>query len=344
MTELLANPWMGGLLYGLPLIGVLMGIGAMATWFERRFSGRMQNRIGPRWVGPVGLFQVIADGVKMMQKEDIVPREADKALFNLAPVLPVFLVLASSAVIPFTGYWDDDGHWQSWLVVADLDIGILWVLALAGLMVFPTWMAGWSSNNKYTLLAAMRAVAQGVSYEIPLVMVALVPVVATGEMSLSGIVAWQAEHGWLIVRLPVIGVLAFALFFLASLAEANRIPFDIPEAESELIGGVIVEYTGLKGGLFLLAEYVHTAIAAALATTLFLGGAHMPFLPFPLILGPVWFTLKAGSLFVFIYWIRWSWFRFRADQLMELCWVLFVPTSLVLVMLTALQVWAEGLS
>lgn len=343
MIEQLSNPWIWGVAYGLPLITVLMTIGAFATWWERRFSARMQNRHGPRWVGPQGLFQVIADGLKMMQKEDIVPREADRPLYRLAPVLPVFLVLATAAVIPFSGYWDEAGRWQAALVVADLDIGVLWVLALAGLMVFPIWMAGWASNNKYTLLAGMRAVAQGVSYEIPLVMVALVPVVATGTMSLSGIIAWQAENGWLVYRLPFIGALSFALFFLASLAEANRIPFDIPEAESELVGGVIVEYIGLQGGMFLMAEYLHTAVAAALATALFLGGSHFWMLPLPLYLGPVVFAIKAGSLFVLIYWIRWSWYRFRADQLMELCWVVFVPASLVLVMLTALQVWYEGL-
>ena len=343
MSELLVNPWFLGFAYGFPLITVLMTVGGLATWFERRFAGRMQNRVGPSFVGPFGILQVLADGIKMMQKEDIVPRDADKFLFNLAPILPVFLVLASAATIPFTGYWDDTGQWQSWLMVADLDIGILWVLALAGLMVFPIWMAGWASNNKYTLLAGMRGVAQGVSYEIPLVMAALVPVVATGTLSLSGIVAWQAENGWLVWRFPIVGALAFILFFLSSLAEANRIPFDIPEAESELIGGVIVEYTGLKGGMFLMAEYMHTAVAAALAVTLFLGGSHMPGLSFHWALGPVWFALKSGALFVLIYWIRWSWFRFRADQLMELCWVLFVPGSLILVMLTAVQVWVETL-
>jgi len=343
MIDLLTGPWLWALVYGVPLVSVLTGVGAFATYFERRFAGRMQNRVGPAWVGPAGLFQVIADGLKMMQKEDIVPRSADKFLFNLAPLLPVFLVLATAAVIPVAGWWNADGTWHNALYIADLDVGILWVLGLAGLMVFPLWMAGWSSNNKYTLLAGMRSVAQGVSYEIPLVMAALVPVVATGSMSLSDMVTWQAEHGWLVWRLPGVGLLAFLLFFLSSLAEANRIPFDVPEAESELLAGVIVEYTGLKNGIFLLSEYIHTFLAATLASVLFLGGAHMPFISYVWWLGPVWLIGKACLIFVLIYWIRWSWFRFRADQLMHLCWSVLVPVSLGLVVLTALQVWVEGL-
>ncbi|MFT7521573.1 MAG: NADH-quinone oxidoreductase subunit H [Kiritimatiellia bacterium] len=343
MIELISSPWLWPLVYGIPLVTSLLGVGAFATYFERRFAGRMQNRLGPAWVGPAGAFQVIADGLKMMQKEDIVPRNADKFLFNLAPLLPVFLVISTAAVIPFAGWWNEDGTWHNALLVADLEIGILWVLGLAGLMLFPIWMAGWSSNNKYTLLGGMRAVAQGISYEIPLIMAAIVPVVATGSLSLSDMVTWQAEHGWLIWRLPGVGFLAFCMFFVASLAEANRIPFDVPEAESELLAGVIVEYTGLKNGIFLLSEYIHTFLASVLASVLFLGGAHMPFVSHIWWLGPIWLLAKALTLFVLIYWIRWSLFRFRADQLMTLCWTILVPVSLALVMLTALQIWAEGL-
>jgi NADH-quinone oxidoreductase subunit H len=332
---LLDNPWLHGLLMGAPVVGALMAMGALATWFERKLAARMQTRLGPNIVGPFGLFQPIADALKMLQKEDIVPRSADKALFNLAPALPMFLVLATAAVIPFGGGFGEDGRWYSTWLVADLDIGILWVLALAGLMVFPVWMAGWASANKYALLSGMRAVAQGVSYEIPLVLAALVPVIATGSLSLSGIVAWQAENGWVIFWPPGPGFFAFLIFFLSSLAEANRIPFDIPEAESELIAGVMIEYTGIKFGLFMLAEYVHTIVGSYLAAVLFLGGAHGPWAEW---LGPVWLTLKAGTLFLLIYWIRWSWYRFRSDQLMELAWRYLVPISLALVMITAIMV------
>jgi len=320
------------------LVAGLMTVGALASWWERKFSARMQNRLGPNVVGPMGILQPFADALKMMQKEDIVPRDADRVLFNLAPVFPVTLVLATAAVIPFGGYYDgQSGAWVSTLIVADLDIGILWVLALAGLMVFPTWMAGWASANKYTLLSGMRSVAQGVSYEIPLVMSALVPVVIAGDLSLSGIVGWQADNAWIVFWPIGPGAVAFVIFFLSALAESNRIPFDIPEAESELVAGVLVEYTGIKMGVFLLAEYLHTFIAAALAAALFLGGAHGPYAEH---VGPLWMLLKTAALFVFIYWIRWSWYRYRSDQLMSLCWRWFVPITLLCVMVAALQVWA----
>jgi NADH-quinone oxidoreductase subunit H len=329
------NPWLHGAVYGGGVATVLMALGALATWWERKFSGRMQSRVGPVAVGPFGILQPVADALKMLQKENIVPRDADPVLYVVAPLLPLVLVLGTAAVIPFAGMWDGE-EWQSFLLIADLDIGILWVLALAGLMVFPVWMAGWSSNNKYTLLAGMRGVAQGISYEIPLIMAALVPVIAADSLSIVEIVGWQASSGWVaFTGVPFVGFFAFVIFFVASLAEANRIPFDIPEAESELVGGVLVEYTGIKFGIFMLAEYLHTIVACMVATALFLGGAHGPLSPW---LSPVWFAVKSGALFLLIYWIRWSWYRFRSDQLMELCWHYLVPMSLVLVMLTALMV------
>lgn len=323
------------LVLGLPVVVMLAGIAAYASWWERKFSARMQNRLGPTVVGPMGILQPIADGLKVMQKESIIPRDADRPLFLLAPLFPMFLVIATAAVVPMGGGFDSTGAWSSWWVIADLDVGILWVLALAGLMIFPSWMAGWASNNKYTLLSAMRTVAQGVSYEIPMVFAALVPVIATGELSLSGIVAWQAEHGWLIWRAPVVGLVAFGIFFLSTLAEANRIPFDVPEAESELIAGVLVEYTGVRMAVFMLAEYIHTFLAGVLAAVLFLGGAHGPG---PAWMSPMWLALKTLALFTLIYWIRWSWYRFRADQLMNLCWRWFVPICLLLVLGTGSMV------
>ncbi|MCO4748373.1 MAG: NADH-quinone oxidoreductase subunit H [Proteobacteria bacterium] len=332
------NPIVHALVIGVPLLTFLMGGAALATWFERRFSGKMQTRWGPTVVGPAGLLQPVADALKMMQKEDIVPRAADRTLFNLAPLFPPFLVIASAAVIPFAATIDADGAVKATGVVADLDIGILWVMALAGLMVFPIWVAGWAANNKYTMLSGMRMVAQGISYEIPMVLCALVPVIFAGSLSLSDIVAYQAVHGWNALSLSpsaIVGAVAALLFFLASLAEANRIPFDIPEAESELIGGVMVEYTGIKFGIFMLAEYLHTIVASALTAVLFFGG---PLGPGPAVLGLGWMLGKTLVLFVLIYWIRWSLYRFRSDQLMDLCWRILVPLSLVLVMLSALLV------
>jgi NADH-quinone oxidoreductase subunit H len=335
MNVLLEDPVLWAFAMGTPVIVGFMVAGGLATWWERRFAGKMQTRIGPNRVGPAGLLQPLADALKMMQKEDIVPRDADEALFNLAPVFPPFLVLASAAVIPFAATTGGDGGFDATGAVAELDIGILWVLSLAGLMVFPVWVAGWAANNKYTLLSGMRMVAQGVSYEIPMVLCALVPVIYAGSLSLSDIVAYQHSHGWVALSPSpsmVIGFVAMVLFFLTSLAEANRIPFDIPEAESELIAGVMVEYTGIKFGIFMLAEYLHTLVAAALTSALFLGGPSPLFGPVGLVSGFVWMMGKSLVLFVLIYWIRWSLYRFRSDQLMALCWKVLVPLSLFLVM------------
>jgi NADH-quinone oxidoreductase subunit H len=321
--DLLANPFVHGALYGLVIVTVLMTITAYSIWFERKFAGRMQSRVGPTLVGPFGLLQPIADAVKLLQKEDIVPEKADRPLFNLAPPLTVLFALGTAAVIPF----GPD------VIAADLDVGVLWVLALGGLTVFPVWIAGWASNNKYALLGGMRAVAQGISYEIPLVLAALVPVTLSGSMSISQIVRFQAQHGWFVAIPPGPGLIAFVMYLMASLAEANRIPFDIPEAESELIAGVTTEYTGMKFGLFYLAEYLHTLIVSAVAAALFFGGWDGPVRP-----GLHWMVLKTLVLFGGIFWIRWTFLRFRSDQLMAICWKYLVPAGLVLVMLSALWV------
>jgi len=305
----------GGLV-GLMLVTVVMSVSAWSIWFERKLAARMQNRLGPVFVGPFGLLQPLADAVKMLRKEMLVPRGADKLLFVIAPPLTLFLAMATLAVVPLS----ED------VLVVDLDMGVLWVMAFSGLLLLPTWIAGWASNNKYALLGAMRAVAQGISYEVPMLLAAMVPVIMAESFSLSAIVEYQAQHGWLIFWRPGPGAIAFVIFFLASLAEANRIPFDIPEAESELIAGVSVEYSAMMYGLFPMTEYVHTLIASAVASALFLGGWDGPFAP-----GLHWMVLKTLALFGFIFWLRWSLVRFRSDQLMHICWVWLVPISLLCV-------------
>lgn len=323
-APLFGSAWLHGLVAGGVLAGVAMGVSAYAIWYERKFSARMQNRPGPTEVGPVGLLQPIADGIKLLQKEQLVPAAADKPLFLLAPLLVVIPVLAMLAVVPF----------GPGMIGADLSIGVLFALAMASLMMIPVWMAGWASNNKYGLLGGMRAVAQGISYEIPLLLSATVPIVLAQSFRVGDIVAAQADLRWFALWPIGPGAIAFGLFMLTALAEANRIPFDIPEAESELVAGVTVEYTGMNFGMFYLAEYLHTLIASAIGAALFLGGWDMG----PLGSGPHWMVLKTLLIFASIFWIRWSWLRFRSDQLMELCWRYLVPLSLALVLVSALWV------
>ncbi len=309
-------------LYAVLVISVLLTVTVFGLWFERKFAARMQSRLGPTMVGPAGLFQPVADAVKLMQKEDIRPDGSDWPLFNLAPPLTALCAIGAAAVVPFSPE----------MVLADLDLGVLFLLAIGAVTVLPIFTAGWASNNKFALLGGMRAIAQSVSYEVPLLLAVLVPVVLAGSMNLSEIVRFQAENHWLAVWPFFLGLPAFALFMLAMLAESNRIPFDIPEAESELVAGVTTEYTGMKFALFYLAEYVHTLVASAMAAVLFLGGWDGPFAP-----GLHWMLLKTFVLFGLVYWVRWTFLRYRSDQLMRICWYWLVPAGVVLV--AAAGVW-----
>ena len=316
-----------GLIGGGILVTIFMTTTAWALWFERKLAARLQSRLGPTMVGPMGLLQPIADAVKLLQKEDICPAGADRPLFRIAPVFAVACAIAALAVVPFS----------AGLVVADLDVGVPWLLAVGGLTVIPVWMAGWSSNNKFALLGGMRAVAQSVSYGVPLVLAAMVPVILAGSMNLRVIAEYQANSHWFALWPLVPGFPAFVLFVLALLAEANRIPFDIPEAESELVAGVSTEYTGMTFGLFYMGEYVHTLVASAAASVLFLGGWDGPFQD-----GPWWMAAKTAVVFIGIYWLRWTLLRFRADQLMRMAWRWFVPTGLVLVLIAAIIAVSGG--
>lgn len=311
------NPFAHGALYGGLAISTLLGATAMGLWFERKFAARLQTRVGPNIVGPIGLLQPVADVVKLLQKEDILPDAADGVLFNLAPPVAAILALGAAAVVPFSPD----------TAAADLDVGVLFILGIGALTVLPVFTAGWASNNKFALLGGMRAFAQSISYAVPLVLSALVPVILAGSMNVGTIVRFQADHHWLAVWPFFLGLPAFALFFLAMLAESNRIPFDIPEAESELVAGVTTEYTGMKFAMFYMAEYIHTLVASATGAALFLGGWDGPFAP-----GLHWMVLKTLVLFATVYWVRWSLLRFRSDQLMHLCWTWLVPVSVALVL------------
>lgn len=311
------SSFLHGGIYGTLIVTVLMTVTAFSLWFERKLAARMQTRLGPTMVGPSGLLQPIADVLKLLQKEDIIPERADSALFNLAPPVAVVCAIAVAAAVPFSPT----------VVAADLEVGVVYVLALGALTVLPVFSAGWASNNKLALLGGMRAVAQSISYGVPLLLAAMVPVILAGSLRIGAIVRFQSEHHWFVVWPFFLGIPAAVIFLLAMLAEANRIPFDIPEAESELVAGVTTEYTGMKFALFYMAEYVHTLVASAVAAALFLGGWDGgPFGP-----GLHWMVGKTLLLFTSVYWIRWTLLRFRSDQLMRLCWRYLVPSGIALV-------------
>jgi NADH-quinone oxidoreductase subunit H len=323
---------MSGILWlVLPPFILLNGVLILITYLtlvERKFAARLQSRVGPYNVGrPHGWLQPIADALKLMLKEDIVPLSADRVVYNLAPVvflIPAFLMYAA---IPFAPR----------LALADLQIGLLFVLAISSLEVVGLFMCGWGSNNKYALLSAMRAVNQIISYEVPFILVALVPAVLVGSLRLQDLVA--AQQGLWFVAYPVLGQVAFVAFLVVSLASENRIPFDIVEAESELVAGFRVEYSGMKFALIQLAEFTHLFGVACLGTLLFLGGWLGPG---PAALGPVWFVLKSVFLFVMIVWIRWSFIRIRVDQILGLSWKIFLPATLGLLLAAAVVTVVRG--
>jgi NADH-quinone oxidoreductase subunit H len=298
------------------------------TLLERKFAARMQSRIGPYYVGrPHGWLQPIADALKLMIKEDVVPTAADRPVYNLAPIaflIPCMLIFATIPFAPGLG-------------VADLNIGVLFFLAVSSLEIVGLFMGGWGSNNKYALLSAMRAVNQIISYDLPFVFAALVPVLLTGSMQMSAIVA--AQRGLPFVAYPVIGQLAFLLFVIATLAAENRVPFDILEAESELVAGFRVEYSGMKFALIQLGEYAHMLGTSFLGALLFLGGWLGPG---PVWLGPLWFLLKAMFVFLLVTWVRWSFVRIRVDQILAISWKLLLPATLLLLLATGFLVAAGG--
>lgn len=328
-ASLLQYPWiaLGYLLLSLAAVGALVaGAGLVLIYAERKIAAHFQCRLGPMRVGWHGIFQTVADTLKLLLKEDIIPTRTDKLLHLLAPFLTLLATVMILAVIPFSPI----------LQVADVNIGVLYIAAVSGFGILGILVAGWSSNNKWSMLGAMRAGAQIISYEISATLALLVIVLFAGSLQLSHIVLSQAK-GWWIWRAHGIGLVAFCIFLIASVAEINRTPFDIAEGESELTGGFHTEYSGMRFAFFFLAEFVNMFIVAALAATLFLGGwmpfhigglsglnSIMDFIP------PVfWFGGKTAALIFVIMWFRWTFPRLRVDQLMHLEWKILLPIGFV---------------
>jgi NADH-quinone oxidoreductase subunit H len=302
----------------------LLGFVSYAIYFERKFIGWIQLRKGPNRTGPLGLFQSFADILKLLLKEDVIPTKADKVLFIIAPVLafaPAFAVLAT---LPYTKS----------LPFADLNVGLLYYIAISGLTTLGMLMGGWASNNKYALLGGMRSAAQMISYEVPLVISVLGVILMSGSLKLSTIVADQAGYIWNWNIFPQ--AVAFVIFLIAAVSELNRTPFDLPEAESELVAGYHVEYSGFRFAFFMLAEYTYVFGFSALTTILFLGGWHAPLPQLDVIPGIFWFLLKFSFMVFFLYWIRATLPRLRVDQLMGLGWKVLLPLALVNVFVTAI--------
>jgi NADH-quinone oxidoreductase subunit H len=308
------------------LLFVLMAVGVLfLVWLERKISAHIQDRLGPMYVGGWhGWAQTIADAIKLLLKEDMIPASSDRVLFKMAPFIVFLGAFAAYVVIPFGAS----------SFVTDLNIGILYVVALGSLSVVGIIMAGWASNNKYSLYGGMRAAAQIISYEIPAALAIMTVIIPVGSLSMVDIV--KAQQGgiqnWFLFRNPFT-FLAFFVYFISSLAEVNRTPFDIPEAESELVAGFHTEYSGMRFAFFFLAEYANMILVTCVATTLFLGG-WTQVLPgsTQLLPGPIVFLLKALAIVFVQMWVRWSVPRLRVDQLMYLSWKVLLPISFVLLL------------
>lgn len=332
------------LLKALVIIGLLLLIAAVSVWAERKVSAAIQNRYGPNRVGPFGLLQPFADVIKLFMKEDLAPAAADKRFHSIAPIISLGVALAVYAVIPFAHYVEVGGRIIYFGIAPNANIGILYILAMTSVGVYGLALAGWSSNNKYSLLGGLRSSAQMISYELSMGLAIIGVLLVAGSFSLNDIVLKQSGWHWNVFYQP----LGFIIFLVSSFAETNRAPFDLPEAEPELVGGYNTEYSGMKFGMFFLAEYANMFTASAFMVLLYFGGWLLPFPQEWLGLqdGSIWLALaqfvtffaKCGAFVFFFIWVRWSIPRFRYDQLMYLGWKALLPLALFNVAATAIGV------
>ena len=317
------------------VVVITTGWVAYATYLERKISAFMQARLGPMRVGPWGLLQPIADGLKLLTKEDFIPENADRWIFFLAPYIAVVAAFVVMAVVPFG---------PDWAVITDVNIGVLFVLAVSSVGVLALILAGWSSNSKYALLGALRSSAQMVSYEVSMGLAIIGALMFARTLSLSGVVGAQASNSiWYFFYQPI----GFVIFVISGIAENNRAPFDLPEAESELVAGFHTEYSGFRWSLFFMAEYAAMVVVTAVATTLYLGGWYFPFVyrletagyhNVYVAVSVFVFLAKAGLLLYLYFWLRWTLPRFRYDQLMDLGWKWMLPAALINIVVTAIGV------
>ncbi len=312
---------------GLLATAALLFAGVFLTWFDRKLGARVQDRLGPNRVGKFGVLQPFADLVKLLVKEDFTPAGAITLLFNMAPMMAVMGVVGIWAIVPFGPS----------IIGTDLNVGVVYIVSIGSVSTLAVIMAGWSSNNKYALLGAFRTVAQLISYEVPIVLTLLIPTMLAGSMNTQAIVEAQSPV-WFVVLAPV----AALIFFVASLAEVGRAPFDLLEAESEIVAGYNVEYGGMKFGMFYVSEYLHSFTVAALTAMLFLGGWRGPGAEALPILGLVYFFLKAGVVYLVVSLLRFSMPRVRIDQLLDLNWKILTPLSLAAVIVAAIAEKVAG--
>jgi NADH-quinone oxidoreductase subunit H len=328
----------------LSVFGITMLVAMYSTWAERKLSAVMQDRVGPNRAGPMGLLQPLADGIKMFTKEELIPEVSNRFLFIIGPGIAMLTALITGAVIPWGGDVTIGGTSYS-LQITDINIGVLYLFGVVSIGVYGIMIGGWASNNKYSLLGALRASSQMISYEVAMGLSIISLVMMTGSLSLREIVAQQDAGFANVVYQPV----AFLIFLICAFAETNRAPFDLPECETELIGGYHTEYSSMKLGLFLFAEYINMFISSAIMVSFFWGGYNFPFQhdlglsenALAIAQTCVFFLKVFGFIFFFM-WVRWTLPRFRYDQLMNLGWKVLLPLSLLNIFVTGIVMWATG--